>query len=185
MLVADVMRVDPQYLLSYQSCRVAARKMRDENVGFLPVCDGDRHVIGTITDRDIALRIVGEAKQYDLPVGDVMTRELVACHPGDELARAERLMAASRKSRIVVLDQRSLLVGVVSLSEIAKHDAANAGAVVARVAERELPRPAIRARPIASAPGARGPAASQAERAAADRAIRDTLHAALLAQETP
>jgi CBS domain-containing protein len=118
-----------------------------------------------------------------------MTRELVACHPGDELARAERLMAASRKSRIVVLDQRSLLVGVVSLSEIAKHDAANAGAVVARVVEREVPRPAIRARPIASAPRARetapGLKPSQVERAAADRAIRDALHVALLAQETP
>jgi CBS domain-containing protein len=138
MLITDIMKHEPDYLLPHASSRAAARRMRDRNLGFLPVCDRHRRVIGMITDRDIALRVVAEGLQYDLPVGDVMTREVVACHPEDDLPRVERLMAASHKSRLVVLDQEGRLAGVVSLSDITDHDLENAADIIARVAEREM-----------------------------------------------
>ena len=137
MRIREVMKQNPHRVVVHDTCRSAARTMRDENIGFLPVCDSAGRVIGTITDRDLALRIVAEGMQFDLPVSDVMSREVVACYPDDDLARAEQVMSASHKSRLVVLDDTGRLAGVLSLSDIATHDAANAGATVARVAERE------------------------------------------------
>jgi CBS domain-containing protein len=137
MRIREVMKQNPHRAVVHDTCRSVARKMRDENIGFLPVCDSAGRVIGTITDRDLALRIVAEGMQFDLPVSDVMSREVVACYPDDDLARAEQVMSASHKSRLVVLDDAGRLAGVLSLSDIATHDAANAGATVARVAERE------------------------------------------------
>lgn len=136
MLIADVMRIDPEYLPAHTSSRAAARRMRDRNVGFLPVCDRHRHVIGMVTDRDLALRVVAEGLQCDLPVSDVMTREVVACSPDDDLLRAERLMIASHKSRLVVLDAEGRLAGVVGLSDITAHDIENADGIIAGVADR-------------------------------------------------
>ncbi len=134
MLIADVMNLEPEYLPAQTSSRAAARRMRDRNVGFLPVCDRDRRVIGMITDRDIAMRVVAEGLQCDLPACDVMTREVVACHPDDDLLMAERIMAASHKSRLVVLDANGRLAGVVSLADITAHDVENAVGILAQVA---------------------------------------------------
>jgi CBS domain-containing protein len=138
MRIHDLMKRRPEYVLVHETCRAAARKMRDENIGFLPVCDREGRVLGTLTDRDLAIRLVAEGLQFDLPVGDVMSREVVACYPDDDLERAEQVMAASRKSRLVVLEGDGRLAGVLSLSDIAEHDVANVGATIARVTEREL-----------------------------------------------
>jgi CBS domain-containing protein len=137
MRIRDVMKQNPTCIVIHDTCRTAARKMRDENIGFLPVCDGAGRVLGTLTDRDIALRVVAEGNHFDLPVSDVMSREVVACYPDDDLARAEQVMSASHKARLVVLDDAGRLIGVLSLSDVATHDAEHAGATIARVAERE------------------------------------------------
>lgn len=139
MRISDLMKREPQRVLSHDTCRVAARRMRDENVGFLPVCDRDGRVLGTVTDRDIAIRLVADGLRPEIPVGDIMSREVVACHLDDDLERAEQLMAASQKSRLVVVDDDGRLRGVVSLSDVAEHDMAHAAETIARVARREVP----------------------------------------------
>jgi CBS domain-containing protein len=98
----------------------AARLMRDENVGFLPVCDDAMRVLGTLTDRDIAIRAVADSRSSDTPVEQVMTRELVTCSPEDELERAAELMASQCKSRIMCTEDDGTLVGVISLSDLAR-----------------------------------------------------------------
>ncbi len=118
MRIEDVMKRAPVYVQSHETCRVAARKMRDGDFGFLPVCDGKRRVIGTITDRDIAIRVVAGGLQFDQPVGDVMGFEVVSCHPEDDLARARNVMKASHKARIVVIDTAGRLQGVLSLCDV-------------------------------------------------------------------
>jgi CBS domain-containing protein len=138
MRIQDLMKRKPEFVFVNDTCRAAARRMRDENIGFLPVCDRDGHVLGTLTDRDLAIRLVAEGMQFDLPVSDVMSREVVACYPDDDLDRAEQVMAAARKSRLVILGDDGRLAGVLSLSDIAEHDVANAGATIARVSEREI-----------------------------------------------
>jgi CBS domain-containing protein len=138
MRIADLMKRKPIWLSTYGTCREAARLMRDENVGFLPVCDRDGHVIGTITDRDIAIRVVADRLVSDAPASDVMSREVVSCHPDEDLTRGEQVMAAAQKSRLVVVDGDGRLAGVLSLSDVAEHDREHAAETIARVSEREV-----------------------------------------------
>ncbi len=141
MIVSELMKRQPKHVLVHDTCRTAARRMRDENVGFLPVCDRQGRVLGTVTDRDIAIRLVADGLQAEAPVGDIMSREVVACHSDDELTRAEQLMAASQKSRLVVVDGGGVLLGVLSLSDVAQHDTAHAAETIARVSRREVHLP--------------------------------------------
>ncbi|MEO6419100.1 MAG: CBS domain-containing protein [Polyangiaceae bacterium] len=123
------------------SAQHAAQKMRVANIGFLPVCDEDGRVLGAVTDRDIAVRLVAEGRSPSTPVREVMTNEVVACRPSDDLHRAEQIMSTQRKSRIVCVDDERHLVGVISLSDIAQfEEAERAGRTVKNVTDREALR---------------------------------------------
>lgn len=98
----------------------AARVMRDSDTGFLPVCQGDR-VIGTVTDRDIVVRLLAEAKPPQTRLADVMTKKVVGCRPDDDVARAEELMKEHQVSRIVCCDDGGKLVGVISLADVTRN----------------------------------------------------------------
>ena len=134
-----IMKKKVECVSRQDTAQYAACLMRDENVGFLPVCDQSKKVIGTVTDRDIAVRLVAAGKPSGTSVADIMTHEVVACRPKDDIQEAERLMAAHRKSRIMCIDENGQLAGVISLSDIAEHDAAGrASATLRDVARREV-----------------------------------------------
>lgn len=133
---SDLMKSDIEILDARATVLDAARRMRARGVGFLPVCDDARRPLGTLTDRDIVLRVVAEARPVETPVTDVMTLEVVSCRPEDELSIAETRMGENRKSRIMVVGDDGALVGVISLSDIAKHGE-NASDVLRDVAQRE------------------------------------------------
>jgi CBS domain-containing protein len=139
---AEFMKSDPQSVLETDSIRSAAEIMSVANVGFLPVCDGERRVVGTITDRDIVVRGVAlGADADDRTVGEVMSRNVVACRPDDEMAVVEQFMAYYQVSRLVITNVRDELVGVISLSDIAEREPAKRAARTLRaVAAREAPR---------------------------------------------
>jgi CBS domain-containing protein len=123
--------------LTVESC---ARMMKDNNVGFLPVVDAEKRVVGVITDRDLAVRVLAEGLTPETPVGSVMTRDVRICHPDDKLQEAERRMSRARKSRLVVIDDDGHCVGVISLSDIAQADTRiRAGGVLRAVTRREAP----------------------------------------------
>ena len=134
----EIMKRDVQCVQPTDPVQAAARRMRDANIGFLPVCDSSRKVLGAITDRDIALRIVADGRPPTTAIDDVMTREVVACAPGDDVRRAEELMGKQHKSRMIVADEEWRLVGVISLSDIAQvEDASRASQTMKQVTERE------------------------------------------------
>src|SRR5262245_34156274 len=112
MLCKEVMKSDVECVSPADPVEEAAARMRDENVGFLPVCDPSKKVLGTITDRDIAIRIVAGGLPAHTPVEAVMSREVVSCRPEDDLQRAEQLMAEKHKSRIICLDKGGRLAGI-------------------------------------------------------------------------
>jgi CBS domain-containing protein len=119
----------------------AAEKMASANIGFLPVCDDSRKVLGIITDRDITIRAVAKNMSGDTRVGEVMTRAVVSCQAGDDLAVAEQRMIQHRVSRVVIEDERGILNGIISLSDIAEREPGRRAAIVLReVAAREAPR---------------------------------------------
>ena len=134
----EIMKRDVHCVQPADPVQAAARRMRDANIGFLPVCDSSRKVLGAITDRDIALRIVADGRPPTTAIGDVMTREVVACAPGDDVRRAEELMGKQHKSRMIVADEEWRLLGVISLSDIAQVEhASRASQTMKQVTERE------------------------------------------------
>ena len=136
MLCEDIMKTDVESVSPVDTIEDAARKMRDENLGFLPVCDETRQVLGTITDRDIAIRAVAESLPASTPVEDVMTSEVVSCSPKDSIDTALQLMAENHKSRIMCLDDEGRLVGIISLSDIAQL-VGDASETLRQVSDRE------------------------------------------------
>lgn len=116
----------------------AATRMRDEHVGFLPVCDRKKKVLGAVTDRDLAIRVLAPGRLASTPIQEVMTNEVIACRPEDDLRRAEELMARNRKSRIMCVTENGTLAGVISLSDIAQQEKPTRAAQTLRsVAARE------------------------------------------------
>src|SRR5512135_2530850 len=136
MLCSDLMKLDVECCLDTSLVTEAAIAMRDRNVGFLPICDETRTAVGTLTDRDIVVRMLAVGKNgNETLVSDVMTHEVVSCRPEDELAVAEQLMIRFQKSRIVCTDADRRVVGVISLSDVAKVEPhGHAGRVAAAIA---------------------------------------------------
>lgn len=134
-----IMKDDVMFLVPGDSAQHAALIMRAENVGFLPVCDEGGCVVGTLTDRDLAMRVCTAAvPASEISVGAVMTRDLVACRPEDDLSEAERKMAEYGKSRILVTDGATRLLGVISLTDIAIRDSnKHAAHTLRKIVERE------------------------------------------------
>ena len=117
----------------------AALKMRDSNIGFLPVCSIEGKTLGVITDRDMALRACATGLDpRRTPVTEIMTHQLVSCHPTDDVRYVEGLMARNRKSRIIVQDEAGHPVGVISLADIARHDRVFAAETMRQVTSREI-----------------------------------------------
>ena len=107
-----------------------ARKMRDLDVGAIPVCDGDR-LRGMVTDRDLAIRGLAEGRDpKSTPVSDVMSGEVVWCFDDQEASEAASIMREKQIRRLPVLDRKKRLVGIVSL----------AGDTVGAVSEPAQPR---------------------------------------------
>ncbi len=102
-----------------ESVRDVARLMKEENIGFVPICDDAGEPVGAVTDRDLAIRVLADGRSADEEIDRFMTRDIVSCRVGDDVRDAERAMRDERKSRIVVCDQQGRLKGVVSLADVA------------------------------------------------------------------
>lgn len=136
----DIMKTDVVRVHPTDTVALAATKMRERNVGFLPVCDSDGRVRGAITDRDITLRVVSLNKDSKTPVAEAMTPDAIVCAPGDDIRIAEELMAKNHKARMMCTDVTGKLVGIISLSDIAKHEPSSrrTGKLLSEVADREV-----------------------------------------------
>lgn len=96
-----------------------AKKMRDENIGAIPVCNS-REVIGVITDRDIVTRAIAKGVNFaKFTVKDIMTRTPFTARDNETVEDAVHLMENKRVRRLPVLDQAGKLVGLISLDDIA------------------------------------------------------------------
>lgn len=101
------------------SLQTAAQKMRDRDIGFLPVCDGDR-LIGTVTDRDMVVRAIAEGRDLKAMIGrDLVTATVIYCFEDQDVDEAARIMQENQIRRLVILNRDKRLVGVVSLGDLA------------------------------------------------------------------
>ena len=118
--VNEVMTHDPQTVTPTTTVQEAARLMLDENVGSVPIVEA-RRCVGTITDRDIALRVVAHALPPDTPVSDVSSKQVVTIDPQQSVDEAMRLMGEHRVRRLPVCEEDGKIVGVVAQADIARH----------------------------------------------------------------
>ena len=119
MQVGDVMTRDPELIDPNSTIREAARRMRSEDVGALPVGENDR-LVGMVTDRDIVMRAVAEDRPAGVTsVREVMSRGIFYCFEDDDLESAARCMAEYQVRRLPVLNRNKRLVGIVALADIA------------------------------------------------------------------
>ena len=119
--IRELMTEEPHALASSATVMEAARLMRDEDMGIVPVVDGDK-LVGTVTDRDIAIRVVAEGRYPEtVTVGEIASRELVTIDPQQELDEALRLMARHQVRRLPVVEEDGKLVGIVAQADIARN----------------------------------------------------------------
>jgi len=139
-LCLDLMKSAVETFREGDAVSEIARRMRDLNIGFAPVCDREGHPIGVLTDRDLAVRVCAEDRRAsETRAGAVMTREIITCRDTDPIEAAKDLMARHRKSRMLVVDEDGRLAGVISLSDVVdEEDDRRAAETVRHVSEREL-----------------------------------------------
>lgn len=137
----DLMKSDVFFCRINDPVYRAAELMAVEEVGFVPILDSMRRLVGTVTDRDIAVRVVAKRLDYLTPVERVMSSPVFACKALDPLSKAEEQMMRHHKSRIPVIDDFGECVGIISLSDIAQSTApAESGEVLEKVTARESSR---------------------------------------------
>ena len=119
MKIREIMTPDAQCVQPDETLVDAAGLMRQLDVGVLPVCDGDE-VVGMITDRDIAVRAVADARHpATTMVREIMTPGTINVFEDQDVAEAVRTMEENQIRRAPVLNRDNRLVGIVSLGDIA------------------------------------------------------------------
>ncbi len=97
--------------------KLAAKRMQDKLVGSLVVIEGDKP-IGIITDRDIALRVVGEGKSPDVPVREVMTKDPITVRDDATFFELTKAFRDAAVRRLIVVDKEGKLVGLISIDDV-------------------------------------------------------------------
>jgi CBS domain-containing protein len=114
----DIMSPDVQVISPDATIREAAQKMREGDFGMMPVAENDR-MIGAISDRDIALRAIGEGKGPDTKVRDVMSQGIAWAYEDDSVDHAAQIMSEHQVRRLPVVNRQKRLVGIVALGDFA------------------------------------------------------------------
>jgi CBS domain-containing protein len=119
MNLSEIMTRDVEVVAPDDTLNVAARKMKDLDVGFLPVCDGER-LIGMLTDRDAIIRCLADDRDPKrTPVRDVMTQEVRYLFEDQDIGEAAQLMREAQIRRLPILSRNKRLVGIVTLGDLA------------------------------------------------------------------
>ena len=117
----DVMTDNPVCCLPDDTAGQAARLMRREHVGSIPVISDDRSrsLIGIISDRDLATKVVAESRDPNhTPIFDVMTRTIVACRGNDDLSSAIKAMREHEIRRVPIVDSEGHIIGVIAQGDV-------------------------------------------------------------------
>jgi CBS domain-containing protein len=143
MQVKDIMTARAECTSPTTTLRAAAQRMKELDVGPLPVCGDDDRLAGMITDRDITVRAVAEGLDPSTTlVQDVMTPNIIYCFEDQDVSDAAHMMEQNQIRRLVVLNRHKRMVGIVSLGDLAVDagDEELAGHTLEAVSEPALPQ---------------------------------------------
>lgn len=121
MRAREIMTREPACCTPDTSAEDAARMMRDNDCGVIPVVEDEdsKTLVGVVTDRDIALRGVGEGRGPDVAVRELMTRGPESCSPEADVREVEKLMKEKKVRRVPIIDAAGHLVGIIAQADVA------------------------------------------------------------------
>ena len=138
--LADVMTDEVLYLLPSDSVQRAAEEMKALNVGVIPICDHERRLIGLVTDRDIVLRVVAEGRSgASTALEEIATFDPIAGQRDWSLEAAGEIMSRYQIRRLPIVED-GMLVGIVSLGDIAITREPTAGEALEEISRPSMPR---------------------------------------------
>jgi len=139
MKVKDVMHRGVAWVEPQTPIAEIARKMRDEDIGAVPVGENDR-LVGMVTDRDIVTRGLAKVRNYmDLVASDVMTKPIVYARADEDVEDALHIMAKNQIRRLPVIDENKRMTGILSLGDISEKGGRDlAGEVMRAVSAHHL-----------------------------------------------
>lgn len=118
MKVRDAMHQGATWMPPTTSIGDIAKKMRDEDIGAVPIGENDR-LVGIVTDRDITCRGLADGRDFTkLTARDVMSRPLFYCHDDDSLVDALKVMESNSIRRLPVINEKKRLVGMLALGDV-------------------------------------------------------------------
>lgn len=123
----ELMTQNPSCVTPETSAEEAARLMEREDVGSLPVVESrdSMRLVGIVTDRDLALRVIGRGESGNTKIGNVMSSgNLASVRPEDNLDKVERLMSEHQVRRIPVVDDSNRIVGMIAQADLAREQGA-------------------------------------------------------------
>jgi CBS domain-containing protein len=142
MELRDIMTRNVEVVSGDATLKEAATMMKALDVGFIPVCDGNR-LKGILTDRDITIRATADGRDpTKTKVADVMSTDIAYCLEDQEVEDAVSLMEARQIRRLPVLNRDKCLIGIVSLGDIAVHtgDTDMAGETLQEISQPAAPK---------------------------------------------
>jgi len=116
--IRDIMTTDVECVTLVDNVYEVAVKMRDHNVGVIPVVDEGQNCIGVITDRDLVIRGYAEKRSGSAAIKEVMSSELVTGTPDMSVDEAAKLMAQKQIRRLPIIENGKL-VGIVAMADLA------------------------------------------------------------------
>jgi CBS domain-containing protein len=136
--VRDIMTENPVVCTPETTARDAARMMEENDCGSLPVVEtrDTMKLTGIVTDRDLALRILGRGQNPDTRIREAMTRNVAAVRRDDNLDEVERLMAEQQVRRIPVVDEDGRILGIIAQADLAREQGAVGSKDFGRVLEK-------------------------------------------------
>lgn len=143
MQVKDILTPDVETVSPDTRIQEVAMKMKELDIGAVPVCSG-RRLLGMITDRDIAVRAIAEGRDpRETPVSEAMTGQVIFCYQDQDVQDARQLMEQYQIRRLPVVDDQDQLVGIVSLGDIATRteDEEASGETLKEISQPEHPKP--------------------------------------------
>jgi CBS domain-containing protein len=118
----DLMTDSPAVVTPETSAQDAAKMMQDNDCGSLPVVESrnSMKLVGMVTDRDLALRVLGRGLDGNTPVREAMTKNVSAVKLDDDLRAVERVMTGQQVRRVPVVDGQDRVVGIVAQADLAR-----------------------------------------------------------------
>jgi CBS domain-containing protein len=118
----DIMTDSPAVATAETTARDAARMMEDNDCGSLPVVESrdSMKLIGMVTDRDLALRVLGRGQDPNTPIREAMTKNVSSVKQNDDLDAIEHVMSGQQVRRVPVVDDQGRVVGIVAQADLAR-----------------------------------------------------------------